>query len=209
MKHMNEALCAAVALMTFLSYAIRYIGGRRGEPLAVGIFPAEYFTFLFSLFCLIALIIILISAYRKGRSTHRSFILFALACIFFAAVFTLSPEDIFLAGFRQKIKATVSPDELREIARVCHDELPINKSLPGPQKWSLWNEKEHRAQWNILVRSTSLGKLDPSMTIFNHSDSVSIAWGGALVGHWGLAIQTDGKLKAGDFAEGIQAFMGP
>jgi hypothetical protein len=133
----------------------------------------------------------------------------ALACIFFAAGFAISPAELFMAGFRQRIKSTISPRELKEIARVCHEKLPIDKTFPGPEKWSLWNETEHRSQWDSLIRSTSLVKLDPWLTILNRSDSVAIGWGGALIGHWGLVIQTDEKLRAGDFAEGIQTFIDP
>jgi hypothetical protein len=209
MKHINIIACAAIAAMTCISYAIGYIGGRRGMFLSVGMLPAEFLPVLISLFCLILLLILLAIALLKRKPAGKPFVLLALGIVFFAADFVIPPTKLFMAGFRQRIKSTIAPGELRDIARVCHAELPIDKPFPGPQKSSLWSETEHRSQWNRLVRSTSLGKLDPWMTISNHSDSVSIVWGGALVGHWGLAIQTDDKVQSGDIAEGIQTFVGP
>jgi hypothetical protein len=49
--------------------------------------------------------------------------------------------------------------------------------------------------------------LDPSLTIFNRSDAVEISWGGALIGHWGVIIQPDGKTETGDVAGGITTFI--
>jgi hypothetical protein len=209
MKHMNEILCAAVAIAMCLSYAIDYLGGRRGMFLSIGPLPLRAFTFLTILLCLISLFIMLVNACRKQHPAGKTLFLLAIACVIFSIGFLISPTKLFLAGFRQRIQSTVSPGELREIARVCHDELPADKPLPGPQKLSLWDESEHRSQWNRLIRSTSLGKLDPWMTVTNHSDNVVIAWGGALIGHWGLIIQTNGRLPVGDLAEGIQTFAGP
>jgi hypothetical protein len=114
---------------------------------------------------------------------------------------------MFQIGFRHRINSTVSPAELREIARVCSDTLPLDGRLPGPEKWSLWNETEHRATWNTLVNSTSLRKLDPWMLIFNYADKVEITWGGPL-GHWGIIIQKNGSV-GGDIAPGIRTFNGP
>jgi hypothetical protein len=209
MKPINVVLCAAVAILMCISHAMGYIGGRRGMYLSIGILPAEIIPLLISLFCLMLLLILMVNTLRKRRPAGKTFVLPALGLVFFAANFAIPPAEFFMAGFCQRIKSNVSSGELREIARVCHAELPVGKPFPGPQKESLWNESEHRSKWNSLVGSTALGKLDPSLTIFNQSDSVSIAWGGALVGHWGLTIRTDGKLQPGDFAEGIQTFIGP
>ena len=45
------------------------------------------------------------------------------------------------------------------------------------------------------------------MLIFNHADKVEIAWGGALVGHWGVIIQKNGSV-GGDIAADIRTFYG-
>jgi hypothetical protein len=143
----------------------------------------------------------------NGGSVGKTSIFLGIALLFFALGIALAPARVFQAGFREKIRSTVSPDELRAIARVCHEKLPPHERLPGPKKWSLWNETEHRPQWNILVESSALGKLDPSLIIFNNEDTVEISWGGALVGHWGLIIQTDGTTEIGDIAKGIKTFI--
>lgn len=79
--------------------------------------------------------------------------------------------------------------------------------MPGPGKASLWNESEHRAQWTALISATALSKLDPTLVLHNGTDSVSISWGGALVGHWGLIIQPDSKSEGGDIGGDIATFM--
>ncbi|HWW01871.1 MAG TPA: hypothetical protein VNZ64_19380 [Candidatus Acidoferrum sp.] len=207
MKHLNKILCVTTAIAAGSSYAIAYVGGRQGMPLSLGGFPAEVAPTLISLLCLASLVVMLVIALIKRRPAGKTSVLLVVAFLIFALGFALAPATVFQAGFRHKIKSTVSPDELRQIARSCHATLPPRGRLPGPRKWSLWNESEHRPQWNALVGSSSLGKLDPSLTIFNNTDMVEIAWGGALVGHWGLIIQTDGKTQTGDIAEGIKTFI--
>lgn len=208
MKRLNEILCVVVAIATGSSYAIDYTGGRQGWPLTIGFFPARGVTFLITVLCLMSLVILLVDTCYKRGPAAKTVLLLVLACVLFALGFAISPTKLFLTGFRQRIKTTVSPAELREIAQVCHDKLPIDRPLPGPQKWSLWNESEHRSQWNLLVESTSLGKLDPSLVIFNREDTVEISWGGAL-GHWGLIIRAEGKPWRGDLGEGIKTYAGP
>ena len=58
-----------------------------------------------------------------------------------------------------------------------------------------------------LIEATALSKLDPTLTFFNGPNAVTISWGGALVGHWGLIIQTDGKSEGGDIARDITTFV--
>lgn len=207
MKWVNEILCGSVAVAAISIHAISYFGGRRGDPLSIAGFPAQILPMLMSLFCLASLIVSLIMALIKRNAAGKALSFLAFSLFLFVINFAIVPASSFQAGFRQKISSSVSPGELREIARVCHETLPVPSSLPGPGKKSLWDESEHKAKWNVLMNSTSLGKLDPSLTIFNSPDSVELAWGGALVGHWGLVIQTDGKLKTGDIAEGIRTFI--
>src|SRR5437867_1961525 len=209
MKHLHGVLCAAVAVAAGSSYAISYIGGRQGMWLSLAGFPAQVAPILISLVCLASLVVLLVVALVKRRPAGKALRSLVIALLLFASGFALAPARVFQAGFRQRIRSTVSPDELRAIARLCHEKLPPHGRLPGPGKSSLWNETEHGPQWNALVESSSLAKLDPSLTIFNNADTVSIAWGGALVGQWGLIIQADGKTETGDIAEGIRTFTSP
>ena len=176
-------------------------------PLSLGGFPAEAVPGLIGLLSLASLVVLWVVALINRRSAGRTSILLGIALLFLRLGFAAPPARVFQMGFRQEIKSTVSPDELRAIARLCHETLPLHERLPGPNKWSLWNEQEHRPQWSVLVGSSSLGKLDPSLIVFNETDSVEIAWGGALVGHWGLIIQTGDKTEPGDIGEGIRTFI--
>ncbi len=175
--------------------------------LSIAGLPAQIVPGLISALCFVSLVVLLVIALSKHRPVGKTVFSLALALFCFLLGYVIVPAQLFQAGFRQRIVATVSPDELRQIARACHEKLPVHGRLPGPQKRSLWNESEHRSQWDLLIGTTSLGKLDPWLTIFNRVDTVEIAWGGALVGHWGLIIQTNGKMKTGDVAEGIKTFI--
>jgi hypothetical protein len=206
---MNGVLCIAIAIMACASYAIEYIGGRRGNPIAIGIFPAEIIPSIIGLLCLVALLLRLIYAFRKRRSIRKSFVLLALGFIIFSSSMMIPPTEFFIIGFRQRIQATVSRSELREIARVCQTELQPQIHFPGPQNRSLWNESKHRSKWDRLVNTTSLGKLDPWITIVNSGDYVEIWWERTLPGRWGLDIRTNAKFRYFDFDEGIHWFLIP
>lgn len=205
-KRCCKILCGIVFAATFSFFAISYIGGRLGMPLSIGMLPAQIVPVLIILFSTIALLVICVVTLVKGRNRRLAFSMLALSLLFSVSGLVVAPAKIFQIGFRHGIKSTISSAELREIARVCSNTLPLNGRLPGPKKWSLWNETEHRATWNALVNSTSLGKLDSSMVIFNYADEVEIAWGGALVGHWGVIIQKTGS-SSGDIAPGIKTFI--
>ena len=207
MKRWNEILCGIVVLATVSSYLMEYVAGRRGTPFSIGGLPGQVAPILISLFCLASLVLLLVIALIKRRPAAKTVSVLTLSFLIFVLSFAVVPMKVFRAGFRQRIKSTVSPDELRALARLCHEKMPLHGRLPGPEKMSLWNEQEHRPLWNVLLGATSLGKLDPSLTIFNNTDTIEIAWGGALAGHWGLIIQPDDKTEPGDVAEGIKTFI--
>lgn len=177
-------------------------------PLSIGMLPAQIAPALIILFSIITLFVICVVTLVKRRNRRLAFSMLALSLLFSVSGFVVAPAKIFQIGFRHGIKSTISPAELHEIARVCSSTLPLDGRLPGPKKWSLWNETENRPIWNTFVNSTSLGKLDSSMVIFNHADEVEIAWGSALVGHWGIIIQKTGT-SSGDIAPGIKTFISP
>jgi hypothetical protein len=93
-------------------------------PLSLGGFPAEVAPTLISLLCLASLVVMLVIALIKRRPAGKTSTLLVVAFLIFALGFALAPARVFQAGFRHKIKSTVSPDELRQIARLCHDKLP-------------------------------------------------------------------------------------
>jgi hypothetical protein len=206
-KRSCKILCGMVFAATFSFFVVSYIGARLGMPLSIGILPAYIVPVLIILFSTMALFVICVVTLVQGRNRRLAFSMLVLSLLFLAAGFFIAPANIFQIGFRHRIKSTISPAELREIARVCSNALPLDGCLPGPKKWSLWNETEHRATWNALASSTSLGKLDSSMVIFNHANEVEIAWGGTLVGHWGVIIQKTGS-GSGDIAPDIRTFVG-
>jgi hypothetical protein len=178
-------------------------------PLSIAGFPAEIAPILMSVFCLGSLVVLFVIGLVKSRPVAKTLSALGVSLLIAALGFAVAPAKVFQIGFRQRIRSTVSASELREIARVCRETLPLETRLPGPGKTTLWNESENRAQWNALLRSTALGKLDPSLTIVNGREAVEISWGGALVGHWGLVIQQGGKAGTGDLASDITTFISP
>lgn len=187
-----------------------YIGGRLGTPLAIGPFPVQIVSVLAAFLSLASLFASVIFALIKRRPAQRVVVTLAVSFSICLVGFAVAPAKVFRVGFRHRITSTVTADdadELREIARVSRQTLPMEGRLPGPEKSSLWNESEHRAQWTVLEKDTALDKLDPTLTLFNEPNTVTISWGGALVGHWGVIIQTDGQTGVGDIASDIATFI--
>ena len=199
--------CLAVAISTASNFLMSYAEGRAGRPFSFFLLPAAIIPLLISISSLLLLCILALIALIKKHQARAAFVAVTLSIIFAATWFIIPADKIFRVGFRQRIKTTISIDELRGIARACHDSLPVNGLLPGPEKRSLWAEEEHRPVWVALTKSTSLGKLDPWMVIKNYSDSVVISWGGALAGHWGVRIQIEQVTTAGDIAPDITTFV--
>jgi hypothetical protein len=204
-----KILCGMIFVATVSFFAMEYISGRAGMPLALLSvpFPAQIIPVLIILFSSLTLAALCIVTLVQRSNRRLAFSMLVLSWLILLPGFVITPAKVFQIGFRQRINSTISPAELREITRACSNVLPINGRLPGPKKWSLWNETEHRAAWDALENSTALGKLDSSMLIFNHADSVEIAWGGALPGHWGVIIQKNGS-GSGDIAPGIRTYWG-
>jgi hypothetical protein len=207
MKRSSLVLCATVAGATLSCYWIEYAGGLQGMPMAVAGLPAEIIPFVISLLCIASLVVLLVVALAKRGPVSIVFSMLALSCLFL--VLASAPAvKLFQIGFRRRINSTVTPDELRRIAEACHAAVPVDGYLPGPAK-NLWDESQHRREWNALASSTAIGKLDPWLVIHNSADAVELSWGGALVGHWGVIIQLGDKKEKGDIADGIMTFNGP
>ena len=206
MKPISIILAILVAASIPANYAISYVGGQRGMPMAIDGFPAGFLPVLLSWICIIGLSIVLILALakRKGYVTPAFMLVVSLALTVGA---TSVPGIVpFMVGFRKRIQSQVTPDELRQIAHVAETLIPDHEFLPGPGKWSLWTEDEHRSAWDNLVETTAIDKLDSWLVIFKGDEEIVLSWGGALVGHWGVSIETGFDQHAGDIAEGIQTF---
>lgn len=211
MKRITELLCAMVVVAAASMYVIPYVGGRRGMPLSLAGLPAQVAAILIGLLCVGVLLVLSVTVFARQKRGGRNVLMFVASLTILVTGCVggiLVGGKLFQAGFRQNIRSAISPEELRQIAGACHGTLVPNKIFPGPKKWSIWNESQDRAQWNALTASTALGKLDPSVMIINRADAVELWWGGALVGHWGVIIQVNGKMEPGDIADGIRTFMG-
>jgi hypothetical protein len=209
MKRLSKVLGTIIALAACSTYVLAYVGGLRGMPLSIAGFPAEVIPFLASLFCLACLLGSLTIAFFKRKPAGGISFVLGISFLLFALGFAISPAKVFRAGFRRRIQSSISPYELRQIAHACHQILPPDKFLPGPEKWSLSDESQYRAKWQKLTESTAVDRLDPWLVIFDHGDTVELSWGGALIGHWGLIIQTGDKTEPGDVDDGIKTFIGP
>lgn len=207
MKRFSISCVIIITLSTVASFILSYAQGRAGRWFSVFGFPAGIIPLLMNISCLIVLCVLSLVALVKRQQARLALAALSISTLLVVTEFIVSPARVFQFGFRQRIQGTLSAEELRQIARVCHDTLPIDGMLPGPEKHSLWTEQEHRPIWVTLTNSSSLGKLDPSMVIFNRSDAVELSWGGALVGHWGVRIQNEPVTNAGDIGPGITTFV--
>jgi hypothetical protein len=199
---LRHSICLHTFVLSHIIYW-RPIGNAFVDLDIAGSKCARFVDFLFHH----ALTVHLYCYFGQGHGSSLCIFHAALSLLFLAAGFFTARANIFQIGFRQRILSTVSPAELREIARVCSTAIPLDGRLPGPQNWSPSDEPEYRGKWNVLIERTSLGKLDAPTVIFNHADSVEIDWGGALVGHWGIIIQKNGSV-GGDIAPDIRT-VGP
>jgi hypothetical protein len=198
-----------ICVATVSFFVMEYIDGRyRILLFFIGPLPAKIVPGLIIFFSSILLAALCIVTLAQGKNRRLAFTMLVLSCLFLAPGFVITPPKVFQIGFRQRILATVSPTELREIAHVCSTTISLDGRLPGPGNWSPADEPEYRETWNVLTSRTSLGKLDAPTVIFNHANSVEIAWGGALAGHWGVIIQKTGS-ASGDIAPGIRTYRGP
>jgi hypothetical protein len=207
MNRLMSILCVAIVVAAASWSGFAYIEGRLGAPLALGPIPVQIVSVLAAFLSLASLFALVIFALIKRRPAQRVVVALAVSFSICLVGFTITPAKVFRVGFRHRITSTITADELREIARVSRQTLPMQGRLPGPEKRSLWNESEHRAHWTALTKATALSKLDSALTLFNGANAVTISWGGALVGHWGLIIQTDDKSVSGDISGDIATFM--
>jgi len=114
-----KILCGIVFVSTLSFFPISYIGGRSGMPLSIWILPVQSVPVLLIFFSITLLLSICVVTLVKGANRRLAFSMLALSWLFLLPVFVINPARIFQIGFRQRILSTVSPAELREIARVC------------------------------------------------------------------------------------------
>lgn len=191
-----------ISLSTAGLFIMSYASGRAGT--SIGLFLVV--PYLLNLLCLLALLILLLIAIAKRKHIRTALKAFVLSTTIVALGIVIPPEKVFLLGFRHRIQATISANELRQIAQEFEKNLPPKGFLPGPGKRSLWTAEEHAPFWTSMTNSTSLGKLDNWVVIYQHRDDVELSWGGALAGHWGVRIKTEATTSEGDIAPGISTF---
>jgi len=153
------------------------------------------------------LLVMVIIALARREWRRLTLGCFLGALLVFGLTGMIPPGALFKAGFRQRLEATITPDELKHIMARCSELVPVREKLPGPGKQSLWNEAEHGATWRSLTNTTAIGKLDNSLCVYHHESGVQILWGGAL-GHWGVNIAKDANAPTGDFGPGIRVLYG-
>jgi len=196
-----------VFLSTTSLFIFSYAGGRTGEPISIFNLPVELAPYLLNLFCLLALLVLLLTAIVKRKQTRAALIAFAFSTMIVALGFVIPPIKAFQVGFSHRITASISAGELRQIAQEFEKNVPPKGFLPGPGKRSLWTAEEHAPIWTKMTNATSLVKLDNWVVIYKHSDDVELSWGGALAGHWGVRIKTEAATTEGDIAPGISTFV--
>jgi hypothetical protein len=200
-------LCVIAFLSTVSLFVISYVGGRAGMPVSIAGLPAQIVPHLINTSCIGCLLLLLLLAMVKRKHVGATVTALLLSTAFAAAGFLFPPARLFKLGFRERLQARLSVDELRQIARVFQQNAPPDGKLPGPGKRSLWTEQEHAPFWTALTNSTSLGKLDSFIVIYKQPDNVELSWGGALIGHWGVRIKNAATATDGDIAPGIATFI--
>jgi hypothetical protein len=189
LKIIVKNICFWISIFTILHYLFAYLGGRYFFNLDL-IFMSYLLPIILILIIKQTIILtkVIIEKNKRIKFSLLS-LLFGILLLFINFIFPSYP--IFQIGFRNQIKNVLKPEQFREIAHVSRkiltkdDFLPIR--MPGPGN-NLWNAKKHAENWKILTSSTAIERLDNSFVIFVHDSSVSISWGGALWGHWGVKI---------------------
>src|ERR1700742_4731083 len=112
-------LLGIIAVLSAVSYAaISYVGGRLGMPLSILALPAEIVPAMVGFCSFFTLLILVGVALVKRRTVRYGRLWMAISGVSMTAAFFATPS-LFRFGFRERIKATVSAGELREIARAC------------------------------------------------------------------------------------------
>jgi hypothetical protein len=198
------ALAFLVGLLSLLALDVStYLDGRRGSisfMLGFGLILSALGAFAF----LLALVVVALIRTRERRLVVGCCC--GLLVLFIVNTF-IPPAELFRIGFRQRVQATVTADELRLIAQKVGEHVPVGEKLPSPGKSSLWSATQHESAWRTLTNETAAAKLDEGLCIYHHADEVQILWGGAF-GHWGVIIQKSHSAKTGDIAPGIATVYG-
>lgn len=207
MKLFAKSLTALIGASSLSYYLIAYFGGRSGSMVNIAGIPATVLPFLVGVLALGLLLVILLTALIRKRDQPPILVCTGLSALLFLVPFFVEPEKSFQAGLRKHLISRVTPEELRQIANEVQASLPEGNQLPGPMKPDLWSE-DYRESWDLLTQTTAIDQLDPSMVIYRHPNSVSIAWGeGRLTGVWGVTIEKEPDGKPGDIAPGIQTYL--
>ncbi len=174
---------------------LTYLGGLAGHPLAILLLPADSLPFLVAVaFSLWTIGLIVYSAIKRRLlyPSISSLILIVTAWSIPLFLYRLLPTSPFLLGFHRRISAKFTPDQLRLVAAKA---ISLSKEedhwyLPSPQKLSLWDPKSDAPLWAEMNRVPGFSKFDGPFEIEVWQGNVYITWGGALIGHWGIRIDS-------------------
>jgi hypothetical protein len=173
-----------------------------------GYLPLFMVSFLCALGGLILLAAKLVGALFQKNHLRTYAIQFPLALTLTAASFFCTPAPFFKAGFKARIKMTFSAEELHQIAKVARNIVPPRGRISSPTR-----DRSDIANWTKLATSTAINKLTFMAGVCVEKDDVSIVYGAALPGHWGVIISNTNsprfKLSSrDDIAPGIRTFYG-
>lgn len=132
--------------------------------------------------------VVLLASWLRSRHFYESAGMFFIALTLLFACFTVDRMSFYQSGFGNYVKHMLTPDEWRSISKFAQQHIQSGEKLAGPNK-NLWNEK-NKTLWAEFSAATQVGKLDPSLAIYVHSNRTAIVWGGALMGHRSVIIYT-------------------
>jgi len=195
------AICSLCAVLPPL---LEYIGGRAGHPLHIFLIPLAIFPFLgWAIFGIWALGWMAFLIFRRRRYVHilLSATFIATSVVMPRFLSRLLPTSPFLKGFYSRISSQVTPDQLRAIAAQATKIMGAERtSLASPTKFSLWDEKADRPLWTKLAATPGVDRLDQGLLIQSINGWIELEWGGALMGHWGIRIQSPEVSEIDDYA---------
>jgi hypothetical protein len=103
----------------------------------------------------------------------------------------LSQPRPFAIGVGHRIFSKMSAEELR-MAAARMKELADGKklTLPGPGKWSMWEEDKDASLWKAMQTVPGFSNLGDALVMHTNEGVTTINWGGPLDGYWGIRIQS-------------------
>lgn len=198
-----------------------YVCGRF-QSIPIGSFvPAVLLAIGLMLVCWMAALVLLADrVFRRASPLRGLLALITSAAVTAIVISSALRTRPYLVGLRDSVFSAGTADEFRRAAKSIEEMLPsgrspleVSSSLPGPGKWSIWDEKRDRQRWaRAIERDPCIGRLNESVWIFRNDEHVAFVWGGALMGHSGFRIGRDltefGDTETLRYADDFVFFMG-